>query len=85
MLLYDAVGVYCNMDATTDIKAQVLSIWAKGCMLDNCTCIILLDMTTSRLWTKKVVAYYYIFTVLTLLYNNFIAYDSICIIKFYDC
>ena len=26
--------------ATTDIKTQVPSIWAKGCMLDNCDCII---------------------------------------------
>ena len=29
------------------IKAQVPSIWAKGCMLDGCGRVILLDMTTS--------------------------------------
>ena len=31
--------------ATTEIKAQAPSIWAKGCVLAKCACIIGLDMT----------------------------------------
>ena len=39
--LNDVVGVYCKNDnLTIDIKAQVPSIWTKGCMLGNCVCII---------------------------------------------
>ena len=30
MPLHDAVGVNCEKGATSDIKAQVPSIWAKG-------------------------------------------------------
>ena len=34
--LHDTVGVNCETGATTDIKAQVPSLWAMWCMLDNC-------------------------------------------------
>ena len=37
---HDAVGVNCKKGTTTDVKAQVHIIWAKGCMLDDCECII---------------------------------------------
>ena len=33
MLLYDAVVINCRKGATMKIKAQVSSIWAKGCIL----------------------------------------------------
>ena len=35
MLLHDVVGINCKKGATTEyhIKAQVSSIWAKGCIL----------------------------------------------------
>ena len=36
------------------IKAQVPSIWTKGCILDNCLCIIWIDMTTPPWWRKLV-------------------------------
>ena len=38
--LHEAVGVTCKKDATTDIKAQVPSIWAKELVLDNCACVV---------------------------------------------
>ena len=42
------------------IKAQVSSIWAKGCMLMIvCVCVIWLDMTTPSWWKEKVMVYYY--------------------------
>ena len=34
------VGVNCKKSATIDIKAKVPSIWATGCRLDICECII---------------------------------------------
>ena len=42
MPLDNAVGVNSKKElgATLKIKAQVLSIWAKGCMLDDCACVI---------------------------------------------
>lgn len=40
MPLHGVVGVNCKERATTDIKAHVRSIWAKGYVLDNCMCII---------------------------------------------
>ena len=40
MPLHDAVEVKSKINVTTDIEAQVPSIWAKGCMLDNCACVI---------------------------------------------
>ena len=46
MPLYDAIGVNCEKGATTDIKAQVPSMWAQGCMLDNCAWVIWHDLTT---------------------------------------
>ena len=30
---HDVVGMNCNMGTTTEIKAQVPSLWAKGRML----------------------------------------------------
>ena len=41
------------------IKVQVSSMWAKGCMLDDCVCAIRLDMTTPPWWREKVLVYYY--------------------------
>ena len=38
MQRYDAVGIKCE-DGRTTIKAQV-SIWAKGCMIDDCMSVI---------------------------------------------
>ena len=40
-------GMNCKKGSTTKIKAQVPSIWAKGCILRACVCVIGLDMTTS--------------------------------------
>ena len=34
----------CKKEATTDIKASVPNIWAKGCMFENCEYPILLDI-----------------------------------------
>ena len=36
MPLHDTVGVKGKKGATTDIKAKVPGMWAKGCMLHNC-------------------------------------------------
>ena len=33
MPLHDAVGINCKNDSILKIKAQVSSIWAKGCSL----------------------------------------------------
>ena len=43
------------------IKAQVSSIWAKGCMFDDCVCVFRVDMTTPHWWKEKVTVYYYDF------------------------
>ena len=40
MPLHNAVWVKFNKGATTDIREQVPSKWAKGCMLVNCACLI---------------------------------------------
>ena len=40
MPLHDAVGINCTKGATTENKAQVSCIWAKGCMLDYRMCVI---------------------------------------------
>ena len=39
MPLFYVVLVKCKQIRTTEIKAQVHSIWAKRCILDNCMCI----------------------------------------------
>ena len=38
--LHDAVGINRINGTTTDIKAQVSSMWAKGCMFDDCVFVI---------------------------------------------
>ena len=35
------------------------SIWANWCMLDNCVCVLSLDITTPTWWREKVMVYYY--------------------------
>ena len=37
------------------IKAQVSSIWAKGCMMDDCVWVIWLDMTIPPGWREIIV------------------------------
>ena len=39
MPLHDEVRINCKNCATTRIKEQEYSIWAQGCMFDNCACI----------------------------------------------
>ena len=39
MPLHDAVGISSKRGATTEIKAQVSSKWAKGCMSEN-VCVV---------------------------------------------
>ena len=40
------VWINCKTGATTEVKAQGLSIWAKGCIVSDCACVIGLDITT---------------------------------------
>ena len=40
MPLYDDVGVTVKRAQLLKIKAQVPSIWTKGCVLDNYMCVI---------------------------------------------
>ena len=44
---WDGVAINCEKGANTEVKAQEPSIWAKGCMVDDCACTIGLHMTTS--------------------------------------
>ena len=46
MPFHDGVGINCKKGATTEIKVQEPSIWAKGCMVGDCASVIGLDMTT---------------------------------------
>ena len=39
MPLHDAVGINCKWAQLLNIKAHVSSIWAKGCMVDDCVCV----------------------------------------------
>ena len=39
------------------IKAQVSCIWAKGCLFDDCVCVIGLYKTTPLWWRQKVMVY----------------------------
>ena len=43
---WDVVGVTVKREQLLKIKAQVSIIWAKGCILDECVCVICVDMTT---------------------------------------
>ena len=45
MPLHDVFWTNCENGATSDIKAKVESIWAKDCLLDNCACLMWLDIT----------------------------------------
>ena len=45
MPLHDAVGINCKKDAKLKIKAQVSSIWAKGCILMTVGVCVLSDLT----------------------------------------
>ena len=40
MPLHNAVGVNCERGALLKIKAEVISVWTKGCMINNCVCVI---------------------------------------------
>ena len=40
MPLHDAVGINVKMAQLLKIKRQMPSIWAKGCVLDDCMCVI---------------------------------------------
>ena len=41
MPLHDAVRInFVKRERLLKIKAQMLSMWAKGCMLDDCVCVI---------------------------------------------
>ena len=51
VVTYDAVGVNCEMGATTENQDAGACIWAKGCVFDECVSVIGLDMTT-RLWWR---------------------------------
>ena len=55
----DAVGINCKMAQLLKIKAQVSSIWAKGCILMT-VCVLCDDVTTPLLCREKVMVYYYI-------------------------
>ena len=46
MPFHDGVGINCKKGATTEIKAQEPSMWAKGCMVGDSACVIGLDMAT---------------------------------------
>ena len=40
MPLHTAVGINSKYGATNENKGEGYSIWAKGCMLDDCVCVI---------------------------------------------
>ena len=44
MPLHDVVGINCEKGATSEIKTQLSSIWAKECMLMT-VCCVLPDLT----------------------------------------
>ena len=56
-LPFHGVGINCINDATTEIKAQEPSIWAKGYMLGNCACVIRLELTSPSRWRENVLEY----------------------------
>ena len=45
MPLHNAVGVNVKGAQLLNMTTQVPSVWAKGCVLDNCAYIIRLDVT----------------------------------------
>ena len=57
MLLDDGVGTNCKMGATTEVKAQEPSIWAKKCIVGDCASVIGLDMSTPPSWRENVMEY----------------------------
>ena len=59
MPLHAAVGVTVKRAQLLKIEVQVSSIWAKGCMLNDCVCVIGLNTTNSPSWIEKVVVFYY--------------------------
>ena len=59
MPIHDAVGVNCKKSATTENQGTGVKYMATGCMLNDCVCVIELDMTTIPWWREKVMVYYY--------------------------
>ena len=59
MPLHDAVGLNCKRVQLLKIKAQVSSIWAKGCILITVRVFYLTYMTTPPWCREKVMVYYY--------------------------
>ena len=54
MPLHDAVEVNCKKSATSEYQdAGAYGIWAMGCLLDNCKCVIGIDMTTTPYWRER--------------------------------
>ena len=39
MPLHDLVGISVKMALLLKINAQMSSIWAEGCMFDDCVCV----------------------------------------------
>ena len=46
MPLHDAVGINCEKRTTTENQGANVKYMGKGCMLDDCVCVIRLCMTT---------------------------------------
>ena len=58
---FTSLHVYSSVCLPSSVLSSFISpsIWAKGCMLDDCVCAIWLDTTTPPWWREKVVVYYY--------------------------
>ena len=68
MQLHDAVGINCNKGATTENQGAGVKFMAKGCMLDDCMCVIWFDMTLPSWWRGgRKSRYYYIIIIIIII------------------
>ena len=60
MPLHDAVEIICKKGAT-EYQCADVKYMGLGAYVDDCVCVIRLDITTALWWKEKVMVYYYIF------------------------
>ena len=67
MALHDAVVINCKNGATTENQGEGVKYICLRVHVDDCVCVIWLDITTLHWWSEKVMVYYIILLLLLLL------------------
>ena len=70
--LHDAVGINCKKDRTTENQGTGVKYMGKWVYVDDCVCVIWLDMTTPPLWREKVMVYYYYIPDINIVHHEYL-------------